>query len=68
MKNKIYEFRKLKKLTQPQLAELAKLPNYTVVQNYEHGRRTPSLESAIRLAKALNTTVEELFQLDDAQE
>lgn len=68
MKNKIKEFRKLKKLTQPQLAELAKLPSYTVVQGYEHGRRTPSLESAIRLAQALDTTVEELFQLDDAQE
>lgn len=68
MKNKIKEFRKLKKLTQPQLAELAKLPSYTVVQGYEHGRRIPSLESAIRLAQALDTTVEELFQLDDAQE
>ena len=65
MKNRIAEFRKALKMTQPQLAELAKLPSYTVIQGYEHGRRSPSLESGIRLARALNTTVEELFELED---
>lgn len=65
MKNKIYEFRKMRKMTQAKLSELAKLPSYTVVQDYEHERRTPSLESAIRIAKALETTVEELFELEE---
>ena len=65
MKNFISEFRKAKKITQPQLAEMAKLPSYTVVQGYEHGRRTPSVEIALRIAKALDTTVEELFILED---
>ena len=65
MKNRISEFRKAKNMTQPKLAELAKLPSYTVVQGYEHGRRSPSLEAGIRIAKALGTTVEELFILDD---
>ena len=65
MKNRIVELRKQNGLTQPQLAELAKLPSYTVVQGYERGRRSPSLAAGIRLARALNTTVEELFILED---
>lgn len=67
MKNRIAEFRKAKNMTQPQLAEKAKLTNYTLVQRYEKGARLPGVDIAIRLAKALDTTVEELFQLDDAQ-
>lgn len=65
MKNKISEFRNAQKLTQPQVAELAKLSNYTVVQRYEKGKIEPSVSTAIRLARALHTTVEELFILDD---
>lgn len=68
MKNRIAEFRKAKNMTQPQLAELAKLPAYQTLQMYERGKTTPLVDTAIRLAKALDTTVEELFQLDDAQE
>lgn len=65
MKNKISEIRKAQKLTQPQLAALLNLSNYQSIQAIELGRNIPSVEFALRLAKALNTTVEELFQLDD---
>lgn len=67
MKNRIAEFRQSKGMTQPQLANLAKLPNYTVVQRYEHGRTVPAVDTAIRIARALGTTVEELFVLEDEE-
>ncbi len=64
MKNKIAEFRKAKGLTQRQLAYLLDTM-YQVIQRYELGTRTPTVDTAIRLARALNTTVEELFILEE---
>lgn len=64
MKNNISQFRKANNLTQRQLAEKLNIL-YQVFQRYENGTRTPNVDTAIRLAKALNTTVEELFVLDD---
>ena len=64
MKNKISLFRQREGLTQPQLAEKLNV-SYTQIQAWEHERRTPPTEYAIRLARALNTTVEELFDIDD---
>lgn len=65
MKNFLSQKRKELGLTQPQVAELAQLSNYTVLQGYENGRHEPTVSVAIRLARALNTTVEELFQVED---
>ncbi len=65
MKNFLSQKRQELGLTQPQVAELAKLSNYTVLQGYENGRHEPTVSVAIRLAKALNVTVEELFIVDD---
>ena len=67
VKNKIAEFRKICKLTQPQLAEILGYKNYQALQVIERGVNIPSVDTAIRIAKALNTTVEELFILDDVQ-
>ena len=64
MKNNITEFRKLRGLTQLQIAE-ALCVDYTQVQRWERDRRTPSVETAIRLARILKTTVEKLFIVDD---
>ena len=64
MKNKISLFRQREGLTQPQLAEKLNV-SYTQIQAWEHERRTPTTEYAIRLARALNTTVEELFEYYD---
>lgn len=65
MKNKISEYRKAKGLTQPQLAELAGLTSYTLIQRYEHGSREPGVCIALRIAKALDCTVEDLFELEE---
>ena len=64
MKNKIAEFRKAQNLTQRQLAEKLNI-YYQVFQRWENGERAPTVETALRLARVLNTTVEELFQLED---
>ena len=61
MSNKIAEYRKKLNLTQPQLAEKANLTSYTLIQRYEKETRVPSVYIAIRIAKALGTTVEELY-------
>lgn len=68
MENNISSFRKALGLTQPQLAKLAELSNYTVVQRYERGDVAPSVYVAIRIARALNTTVEELFPLEGSDD
>lgn len=65
MKNYLATRRKELNLTQPQVASMAKLTNYTVLQGYENDRHEPSVSVAIRLARALNTTVEELFVLEE---
>ena len=61
---RIAERRKALGMTQPKLAEKVSCP-YTQIQMYEHGRRIPSVEMALRLARALETTVEELFVLEE---
>lgn len=65
LKNRISEFRKKVGLTQPELAKLCGLASYIVIQRYEKDQRTPPVDIAMRLARALNTTVEELFILDE---
>ena len=65
MKNYLRQRRKELKLTQPQVALRANLSNYTVLQRYERGAVMPSVEMALKLAKALETTVENLFVLED---
>lgn len=67
MKNFINERRKILGLTQPQLAEKANLPSYTHVQRYEYGSVLPSVEVALRLARALECKVEDLFELEDGE-
>lgn len=47
-------------LTQLELAEKVRLA-VGVYQRYESGQRIPKADVAIRIAKALNSTVEKLF-------
>ena len=65
MKNYLRKKRTEKKLTQPQLAELLNLSNYQSIQAIESGRNVPSVEVALRLARALECNVEDLFVLGD---
>lgn len=60
MANRLREFRKNQGMTQMQIADVLGCQKSSVSQ-YERGVHTPSLHNALRLARALNTTVEELF-------
>lgn len=64
MKNRIAELRKAQKMTQPQLAKKVGIL-YQALQVYEYGKQIPSVDTAIRIARALDTTVEELFLIDE---
>jgi putative transcriptional regulator len=62
MKNKIKQFRAKLDLTQDELAKMAGVRRETIVF-LEQGKYNPSLQLAHNVAKALKTTVGELFSL-----
>lgn len=64
MQNKICEHRNTLMLTQRQLAQILNI-TYQSLQRYERGVVEPSVSVAIRIARALNTTVEELFIVEE---
>ena len=64
LKNRIKEFRKKKKLRQEDLAEKLSVTRQTIIA-VENDKYNPSLELAMKMAKFLETTVEELFQLEE---
>lgn len=64
MENNLKTFRALKKLTQKQVASLCEISERQYIR-YENNDQEPSVGIAIRLAKALGTTVEELFPLEE---
>lgn len=60
MQPTIKNYRAKKGLTQTQVASLAKI-TVTSYQRIEYGTQRPSLMTAMRIAKALDTTVEKLW-------
>jgi putative transcriptional regulator len=60
--NRLREERARRNLTQAQLAEMVGVSRKTI-NTVENGIFVPSTVLALRLAKALGTTVEHLFQL-----
>ena len=62
LQNRLREERTRRELTQAQLAELVGVSRKTI-NTVENGIFVPSTVLALRLAKALGTTVEKLFQL-----
>lgn len=54
-------------LTQQQLAERIGVTRQTILA-IEKGNYNPSVELALRLARALGTTVEALFEVDEPSE
>jgi putative transcriptional regulator len=50
-------------LSQQKLADMVKVSRQTIIA-IERGDYSPSVKLALQLARALNTTVEELFQLE----
>nr|DAN91232.1 MAG TPA: Helix-turn-helix XRE-family like protein [Bacteriophage sp.] len=60
--NKLKEFREEKKLTQTELAAKSGI-SQRYIAFIESGDRTPSLNSALRIAEVLGRSVEEIFFL-----
>ena len=64
MINRIKQLRKAKGYRQEDLAEALDVSRQTIIA-IENSKYNPTLELAMRLARYLNTTVEELFELED---
>ena len=64
MKNKIREFRKQKNITQDELAKNIGVTRQTI-NAIENEKYNPTLLLAIKLAKYLKVSVEELFCFED---
>ena len=52
-------------MTQQQLAEAVSSTQQTIAQ-WEQGKRDPRISSLLKLADALNCTVDELIQINDS--
>lgn len=63
MKNNIKELRKMQSLRQEDLAVKVNVTRQTI-NAIENNKYDPTLELAMKLARVLNTTVEDLFQLE----
>ena len=63
MKNCIKALRKARGLRQEDLAELLGVSRQTIIA-IENDKYDPSLALAMRLARLLETTVEEIFELE----
>lgn len=61
MTNSIKTKREALKLTQKQVAERANITE-AQFQRYEYGKNVPTVTLALRIASALNTTVEDLYK------
>lgn len=64
MNTRIKEFRARYNMTQEELAQKVGVRRETILF-LEKGKYNPSLRLAYHVAKALNTTIEELFILDE---
>lgn len=63
MNNRIKEYRKIKKITQEELAAAAEVTRQTII-SLENGKYNASLQLAHKLAKIFDVTIEDLFIFD----
>lgn len=63
MENNLKEIREKNSFTQEQLANLVSVSRQTII-SIEKGYYVPTTPLALKLAKILNTTVENLFTLE----
>ena len=61
--SKIHVYRAARRMTQQELADLVGVSRQTIIA-IENDKYNPTLELAMKLARHLGTTVEELFQLE----
>ena len=65
MKNNLKEERVKKELTQVQLAEIVNVSRQTII-SIETNRYIPSVLLSLKIAKAINIKVENLFELENS--
>ena len=64
MKTRIREYRAKHNLTQEKLADMVGVRRETIIF-LEQGKYNPSLKLAYNVARALETTIDEIFIFDD---
>ncbi len=63
MRTNIYELRRIRKITQQELANIVEVSRQTIT-SLEQGKYNPSLELAYRISKALGAKrIEDVFEL-----
>jgi putative transcriptional regulator len=68
MKNHVRRYRfEVGDITQQELADKVGVTRQTIL-SIEKGKFKPSVELALRLARVLRTSVEQLFELEDERE
>lgn len=60
MENKIKQYRKLKNITQEEMAALLNVTRQSYI-NYESGETEPSFETLKKISKILNVSIDELL-------
>ena len=64
MTNNVHKYRKLKKMTQEELAVLVGVTRQTII-SIEQGKYIASLPLALKMANIFDVRVEDLFSLDE---
>ena len=64
MINRVYELRKLNKMTQDDLASRLGVTRQTII-SIEQGKYVASLSLALKLAKIFEVQVEDLFEVEE---
>ena len=64
MDNNVFRLRKIRKMTQVELARLVGVTRQTII-SIESGKYTASLTLAMKIAKVFDKRVEEVFILED---
>jgi putative transcriptional regulator len=66
MINRVYELRKLNKMTQDDLASRLGVTRQTII-SIEKGKYVASLQLALKMSKVFGIPVDEIFQLEDGE-
>ena len=64
MNNNLKNLRKIKNISQNELAEVLSVSRQTI-NSIEHGKFDPSLTLAIKLTRYFNVSIDEIFKYED---
>lgn len=67
MISRLSEYRRLKGLSQDDLAKVSGLTK-TTIQNWENGRNLGAVLRVLRVCQELNVDIRDLFQVEDSTE